>query len=111
MGKALYVFLVVRESWMYFSYTSQQTSGVHGLSAPCCDIATPAYLGSGLGRRVGPCHDELALSYSLGRKRLGVGPIELASLAVFLAMLRVRLASARSARHFYTLSISWGMKV
>ena len=67
-GEGIICILVVRESWMYFSYTSQQTSGVYGLSAPCCDIATPAYLGSGLGRRVGPCHDELSLSYSLGRK-------------------------------------------
>ena len=53
---------------MYFSYTLQRTSGVYGQSGPCCDIAMPAYLGSGLGRRVGPCRDGLALSYSLGRK-------------------------------------------
>ena len=40
-----------------------------------------------------------------------MGPNELASLVVLLAMLRARLASARPERHFYTLSISWGMKV
>ena len=45
------------------------------------------------------------------RDRLGVGPNELASLVVLLAMLRARLASARPERHFYTLSISWGMKI